>query len=152
MSDPISNRRAVMIYTDGACEPNPGQGAYAALLVYEGRIGTVCREIGGRMPDNPTTNNRAELMAAIVALESLKTPCVVHLVSDSKWLINCAERSWQRNANTDLWTRFDEAAQKHEVRYRWVKGHNGDVLNERADRLAVNLLHGGRLHDGYFKV
>jgi len=134
----------VEIFTDGACRGNPGPGGWAALLRYKGREKT----LHGAEP--MTTNNRMELMAAIQALESLKRPCRVRLTTDSEyvkkgiqeWLPGWKRRGWKTAGkkavkNVDLWERLDQAAQRHEVEWYWVRGHNGHPENERVDRLAV---------------
>ena len=133
----------VTIYTDGACSGNPGPGGWGAILI----SGTNEREICGG--DLATTNNRMELMAAIQALEALKRPCKVELHTDSQyvrtgiteWLPGWKARGWRTAAkapvkNEDLWKRLDEARRRHDVDWRWVKGHAGHELNERADGLA----------------
>ena len=133
----------VTIFTDGACSGNPGPGGYGAILVSGGHR----REIKGG--EAKTTNNRMELMAAIAALEALKRPCTVELHTDSQYLrlgITQWLESWKRNGwrtaarqpvkNDDLWRRLDEAARRHRVEWRWVKGHAGHEENERADELA----------------
>jgi ribonuclease HI len=141
----------VVIYTDGACSGNPGPGGWGAVLI----TGPHEREICGGEPD--TTNNRMELMGAIQALESLNKPCKVELHTDSQyvmkgiseWIHGWKARGWKTAAkapvkNEDLWRRLDLARLRHEVDWRWVKGHNGDVMNERADRLAIKGLREAR--------
>jgi ribonuclease HI len=131
--------KLVKIWTDGSCLGNPGPGGWAALLVY----GKHERELSGGDP--ATTNNRMELMAAIQALETLKRPCVVDLVSDSKyvldgitrWIVGWKKRRWKKVKNRDLWERLDEARERHDVSWLWVRGHSGDANNERVDKLAV---------------
>ena len=133
----------VVIYTDGACRGNPGPGGWGAVLI----AGANEREICGGELD--TTNNRMELMGAISALDALKRPCRVELHTDSQyvrngiteWLRGWKARGWRTASkapvkNEDLWRRLDEARARHEVDWRWVKGHNGHPLNERADALA----------------
>ena len=133
----------VEIYTDGACSGNPGPGGWGAVLTYRGREKEIC---GG---EPATTNNRMELMAAIQALETLTRPATVHLYTDSvyvrsgitSWLASWKRNGWLTSAkqpvkNADLWQRLEAAAAPHEVQWRWVKGHNGDPGNERADALA----------------
>ena len=135
--------KQVEIHTDGACIGNPGPGGWGALL----RHGSTERELSGGEPD--TTNNRMELMAAIAALEALSAPCDVVLHTDSQyvqkgiseWLPNWIRRGWKTAAgdpvkNKDLWQRLSEASARHKVTWRWVKGHAGNVDNERVDRLA----------------
>ena len=133
----------VVIYTDGACSGNPGPGGWGAVLMAKGKE----RELWGGEP--ATTNNRMELMAAIQALEALSRPCKVELHTDSQyvrtgiseWISGWKARGWRTAAkapvkNEDLWRRLDEARLRHEVDWRWVKGHAGNELNERADALA----------------
>ncbi|WP_374601678.1 ribonuclease HI [Arenimonas sp.] len=137
------SKKSVEIHTDGACLGNPGPGGWAALLRHAGRE----RELAGG--ESETTNNRMELMAAIMALEALKSPCEVELSTDSQyvqkgigeWLPNWIRRGWKTAAgqpvkNQDLWMRLDAAAKPHAVRWKWVKGHAGHVENERVDKLA----------------
>ena len=133
----------VTIYTDGACKGNPGPGGWGAILFY----GDKKKEISGGEP--ATTNNRMELMAAIQALELLNRPCKVELHTDSQyvmkgiqeWIRGWKARGWKTAdkspvKNDDLWKRLDAARERHDVDWRWVKGHAGHPLNERADALA----------------
>jgi ribonuclease HI len=133
----------VVIFTDGACSGNPGPGGWGAVLFYGDKEKELC---GG---EADTTNNRMELMAAIQALETLKRPCKVELHTDSQyvkngiteWMRGWKARGWKTAdkkpvKNEDLWKRLDEARLRHEVDWRWVKGHNGHEHNERADGLA----------------
>lgn len=142
----MSDLPKVTIYTDGSVFPNPGPGGWGAILICNG----LAREVGGR--DDDMTNNRAEMLAVITALESLKKPSDVVIYSDSQLVVNGANGEWGRNANTDLWQRFEDAADGHSVVCIWVKGHAGNAGNERAHRLAERLLRGGKLREGYFKV
>lgn len=133
----------VIIYTDGACRGNPGPGGWGVILKYKGKT----KELyGGELE---TTNNRMELTAAIQALEALTRPCNVELHIDSKyvllgiteWMINWKKRGWKTAAKTpvkneDLWRRLDAAIERHDIEWRWIKGHAGDEGNERADALA----------------
>lgn len=134
----------VEIWTDGGCKPNPGPGGWAAIL----RFGATEKELSGGDP--ATTNNRMELTAACEALEALKRPCRVALHTDSEYVRNGISRwihGWVRNnwrnaakdpvANMQLWQRLLEATKRHEVEWHWVRGHSGDPMNERADRLAT---------------
>ncbi|WP_109260943.1 ribonuclease HI [Hyphobacterium indicum] len=134
----------ITIHTDGACSGNPGPGGWGALLEWKGHE----KELYGGEAE--TTNNRMELMAAICALESLKRPSTVRLVTDSvyvrdgvtKWIHGWKKNGWKTAAkkpvkNEDLWRRLEEAARRHDVRWDWIKGHSGDPGNERADALAV---------------
>lgn len=133
----------VEIYTDGACKGNPGPGGWGALLLCKG----VERELWGG--ENPTTNNRMELTAAIRALTELKRSCQVRLVTDSEyvmrgiqeWLPGWKKRGWKTSArqpvkNADLWQLLDEQVGRHQVAWEWVRGHTGHPGNERADQLA----------------
>ena len=133
----------VTIHTDGACKGNPGPGGWGAILQAQGKSKELC---GG---EPLTTNNRMELMAAIMALETLTRPCKVDLHTDSKyvmdgitgWIHGWKARGWKTAdkkpvKNDDLWKRLDVARSRHEVKWHWVKGHAGHPLNERADQLA----------------
>lgn len=133
----------VIIHTDGACKGNPGPGGWGALLQFGGRE----KELWGGEP--LTTNNRMELMAAIMALEALTRPCKVELHTDStyvmkgisEWIRGWKARGWKTAdkkpvKNDDLWKRLDAARARHEVQWRWVKGHSDHALNDRADALA----------------
>ena len=128
----------VTIYTDGACTGNPGIGAYGAILNYHGAI----KEISGVALD--TTNNRMELSAVIEALRILTRPCNVAVFTDSQyvqkgmseWIEGWKKKNWKNVKNVDLWQELDSMAQQHQIKWNWVRGHNGDVLNERADELA----------------
>lgn len=135
--------KAVEIYTDGACRGNPGPGGWGVWL----KSDKVEKELFGG--EKETTNNRMELMAAIQALETLNQSCVVTLYSDSKyvlqgiteWMENWKKRGWKTAAkkpvkNEDLWRRLDTAMQRHDVDWNWVKGHSGNIGNEKADQLA----------------
>ncbi|MCB8880899.1 ribonuclease HI [Acidisoma cellulosilytica] len=137
-------RQVVEIWTDGGCKPNPGPGGWAAIL----RFGGAEKELSGG--DRTTTNNRMELTAAAEALEALTRPCTIVLNTDSEYLRNGITRwhaGWVRKnwrnaagdpvANMDLWRRILDAAKRHEIDWRWVRGHAGDVMNERADVLAT---------------
>jgi len=134
---------AVELYTDGACQGNPGPGGWGVLL----RYGGVEKELSGAEP--ATTNNRMELTAVIEALTALKRPCRVVLHTDSQyvqkgiteWIHGWKARGWKTAAkapvkNVDLWKKLDEAVREHEIRWVWVKGHAGHDGNERADALA----------------
>ena len=138
---PISQH--VIVHTDGACSGNPGSGGWGAILQW----GDHHKELKGGEPH--TTNNRMELTAAIMALESLKRPCAVDLHTDSEYLrqgITSWIHNWKRNGwktadrkpvkNVDLWQRLDATLAQHKVQWHWVRGHAGNDLNERADELA----------------
>ncbi len=135
--------RAVAVWTDGACSGNPGPGGWGVILRFGEREKDLC---GG---EAHTTNNRMELTAAIAALEALKRPCEVQLHTDSQylregvtaWMANWKKNGWRTSdkkqvKNEDLWRRLDEAIAGHEIDWRWVMGHAGDPMNERADALA----------------
>jgi len=134
---------SVTIYTDGACKGNPGPGGWGALMLF----GEHEKHLFGGEAE--TTNNRMELLAAIEALDALTRPCKVHLITDSvymkdgitKWIGNWRRKGWKTAAgkpvkNRDLWERLDQAVERHEVHWGWVKGHAGDPGNEKADELA----------------
>lgn len=141
-SEPLKH---VEIYTDGACLGNPGPGGYCAILRHNGHK----KELAGGF--RRTTNNRMEIMAAIVGLESLKEKCLVTLYSDSEYLVKAMAlgwarkwraNGWRRNArenalNPDLWERLLRVCEVHAVEFRWVRGHAGNSENERCDELAV---------------
>jgi ribonuclease HI len=137
----VSDR--VVVFTDGACSGNPGPGGWGAILAWGEREKTLC---GG---EQLTTNNRMELMAAIMALEALTRPCAVELHTDSQYLRGGVTQwihGWKRNGwrtadkkpvkNEDLWRRLDAATERHTIDWRWIKGHAGHEMNERADELA----------------
>lgn len=148
----------VIAYTDGAARGNPGRGGYGAVLSYtapSGKEHVLELSRGYRL----TTNNRMELMGAIVALESLTRPCEVELHSDSQYVVNAftkhwidgwQKRGWKTAAkkpvkNIDLWQRLLAAAEPHRVAFMWVKGHAGHPLNERCDQLATTAADSGTL-------
>jgi ribonuclease HI len=142
----------VEIATDGACKGNPGPGGWGALI----RFGAHEKELSGA--ENPSTNNRMELMAAISALKALNRPCRVKLSTDSRYVIDGLTKwihGWRKNGwktadkkpvkNADLWQELVAAAAPHRVEWIWVKGHAGHPDNERADRLASDAAIGVRL-------
>lgn len=153
------NHKHVEIYTDGAARGNPdGPGGYGAVLLYTDTEGAQHRkELSAGY--KKTTNNRMELMAAIAALEELRMPCDVTLHSDSQYLVNAfnqhwidgwIRKGWKRGKNEpvkniDLWKRLLEAKKPHDVRFVWVRGHDGDELNERCDALATGAADGENL-------
>ena len=134
----------IEIFTDGACSGNPGIGGWGALLRYK----DIEKELSGG--EKNTTNNRMELTAVIEALKALKTTCNITLYTDSKyvmcgiteWMENWKRNGWRTTnkksdvKNVDLWQQLDELIKKHEIRWVWVKGHNGHPENERVDTLA----------------
>ena len=131
----------ITIYTDGAAKGNPGPGGYGAILDYKGKEKELAE--GFRM----TTNNRMELLAVIKGLEAIKKDgWQVLVVSDSKYVVDSVEKGWVQNwvkkgfkgkKNEDLWRRFLKVYYKHQVKFKWIKGHAGHPQNERCDRLAV---------------
>ena len=155
----MASKKHVTIYTDGACTGNPGPGGYGVVLMY----GEHRRELSGGY--RLTTNDRMELMGPIKGLEVLKQRCHVTLYSDSQYVVEGIEKgwaerwranSWMRNKrdqaiNPDLWGRLLDLCETHEVEFRWVRGHAGDVENERRDQLAVQAAHTKDLpvDDGY---
>ncbi|OZG73638.1 ribonuclease HI [Hahella sp. CCB-MM4] len=135
--------KKVEIYTDGACKGNPGPGGWGVVLIY----GKQRKELWGGEAN--TTNNRMELTAAIQGLNALKQPCQVELYTDSQyvrkgiteWMTNWKKKQWRTASgspvkNSELWKLLDEACQRHQVSWHWVKGHSGHPLNELADELA----------------
>ena len=133
----------VIIHTDGACSGNPGPGGWGAVLQY----GSTVKELKGGAA--LTTNNQMELTAAIEALTALKRACTVELHTDSnyvkdgltKWIHGWKQNGWRTKdkkpvKNVELWQALDAATQRHTINWHWVKGHNGDLMNERADELA----------------
>lgn len=140
--EPADQADEVVMHCDGACRGNPGLGAWAAVLVWRERR----KEIFGVAEQ--TTNNRMELESAIRGLELLQRPCRVHVVTDSRyvlqgmteWLDGWKRRGWKKAnkeavLNRELWARLDELASRHEVTWEWVRGHSGHELNERCDEL-----------------
>ena len=139
-----TSENAVEIWTDGGCRPNPGPGGWAAILKFKGAV----KELAGAQAE--TTNNRMELTAAAEALGALTRPCRVVLHTDSqylkdgitRWHTGWVRKNWRTAGgdpvkNMDLWKRILEAAKPHEIDWRWVKGHSGNPMNERADELAT---------------
>jgi len=140
-----SDLKKVTIYSDGACVGNPGPGGYGIVLLYGNHRKELSRGF------RKTTNNRMELLAAIMALETLKEKCSVTLYSDSQYLVNAIKKGWARKwrsmgwmrnkdekaANPDLWQRLLRLCEHHEVDFRWIRGHAGNKENERCDELAV---------------
>jgi ribonuclease HI len=140
----VDRLKEVHVYTDGACLGNPGPGGYGVVLKYGARQ----KELSGGY--RLTTNNRMEVLAAIVALQSLKERCRVKLHTDSRYLADSINHGWanrwkvknwakgtrQRN-NVDLWQQMLELCSRHEVSFVWIRGHKGDPLNERCDTLSV---------------
>ncbi|WP_133406989.1 ribonuclease HI [Parashewanella tropica] len=139
----MAERKHINIYTDGSCLGNPGPGGYGIVMTFKQHR----KELSDGFVN--TTNNRMELLAPIIALESLKEPCQVTLTSDSQymrqgitqWIHNWKKNNWKTSnktpvKNVDLWQRLDKAQQAHEIDWKWVKGHAGHAENERCDDLA----------------
>jgi len=140
--------KRVVAWTDGACSGNPGPGGYGVVLLWNGHRKELSR--GYRL----TTNNRMEILAVIAALESLTEPCEITIHSDSQYVVNAINQGWakkwrangwrrnkkERALNPDLWARLLDLLPKHKVRFEWVRGHDGNEENERADELAVAAL------------
>ncbi len=152
--------REVNLYTDGACSGNPGKGGYGAILTFNGHEKVMSEGFV------LTTNNRMELLAAIVGLEALKEPCKVTLYSDSKYLVDAIKNGWvyawkkkgwkksdgKPALNSDLWERILTQLRTHEVELVWLKGHAGHEYNERCDSLAVSAYNSGELkHDEIYE-
>lgn len=128
----------LIIYTDGACKGNPGIGGWGAILIY----GAITKEINGYADE--TTNNRMELTAVIESLKVIKRKCEIVIYTDSQyvqrgmteWLDGWIKKKWKNVKNPDLWQELVEIAAQYSIEWRWVRGHNGDKYNERADELA----------------
>ena len=136
--------KSIKIYSDGACSGNPGPGGWGAVLIYEDNI----KEISGS--EQATTNNKMELMAAIKAIEAIKESCKIDIYTDSvyvkegitNWIIKWKSNNWRNSQkksvkNIELWQLLDQVIKKHEINWHWVKGHNNDFYNNRADLLAT---------------
>jgi ribonuclease HI len=137
--------KKVEIFTDGACSGNPGPGGYGVVM----RYGRHVKELSGGYAE--TTNNRMELRGVIAALEALKEPCEVTVTTDSQYVVNGMEKGWAKKwkalgwmrnkkesaLNADLWERLLCAAERHKVVFKWIRGHDGHMENERCDKLAT---------------
>lgn len=148
-----TDKPQVTIYTDGACLKNPGPGGYGVVLLSDGQR----RELSGGF--RLTTNNRMEILAAIEGLKALKQPSKVLLYSDSQYLVNAMQQGWAKRwrangwrrdtgqpaINPDLWKQLLALCEQHEVTFAWVRGHAGNVENERCDRLSVQAANGKNL-------
>lgn len=152
-------QKSIEIFTDGSCLGNPGPGGYAAILKYKKNEKVLAQGYFN------TTNNRMELLAAIVALALLKEPCQIKLYSDSQYLRNGISNwihGWKKNdwrtakkqpvKNVDLWQRLDELAKLHTIEWIWVKGHAGHIENERCDVIAKTQAESPTLHDTIFEA
>ncbi len=147
-NDASPEKHHVEIYTDGGCDPNPGRGGFGVVLLHPKKRA----ELSGGF--RKTTNNRMEIYAAIAGLELLKVPCKVTVYSDSQYVVKAMNEGWvtawkrkgwwrtktERPENVDLWQRLDALCQKHEVKFRWVRGHAGNRENERCDQLSAAAL------------
>ncbi len=135
--------KRVTLHTDGACLGNPGPGGWGAILQWDGHE----KELSGGT--DMTTNNQMELTAVIKGIEALNQPVHLHIVTDSKYVMDGVQKwmaGWKQNgwrtaskkpvANKELWQQLDQLCQKHEISWQWVKGHSGHPLNERCDQLA----------------
>ena len=150
------SRPSVTIYTDGACSGNPGKGGYGVVMLAENG-----KRLELSQGYKRTTNNRMELLAVIVALETLKRPCNVTLYSDSQYVVKALEEGWLKNwqkkgwrkadkspvLNVDLWRRLIPLIERHALKLVWTRGHAGNIENERCDELAVAATHGETLLD-----
>jgi len=149
----LAELKDVTVYTDGACTGNPGPGGYGIVLIY----GEKRKEISAGY--RRTTNNRMEVLAAIVALETLRYPCSVTIYTDSQYLVNSIEKGWvlgwraknwkkadgKPAVNIDLWKRILPLLEMHKVRFKWVRGHAENAENNLCDELAVEAAHGKNL-------
>ena len=146
--------KKIEIFSDGACSGNPGPGGYGTIL----RFGDTEKELSAGYKF--TTNNRMELRGVICGLESLKEPCSVTVTTDSQYIVNSVEKGWARTwrsnnwtkkkgkvINPDLWKRLLELCDTHTVNFKWIRGHNGHVENERCDSLAVAAISGNNLKE-----
>ena len=148
----MNSLKKVVIYTDGACRGNPGNGGWGAILNYQDQT----KEIKGFASN--TTNNIMELTAVIKSIELLKEPCQITVFTDSKYVQNGIStwiHGWKKNGwktsnkksvkNKNLWLALDNQAAKHNISWEWVKGHSGHPLNERADELANQAIDEGKI-------
>jgi ribonuclease HI len=157
----VSERTSVTVYTDGSAIGNPGPGGYGVVML----SGKHRKELSGGF--RLTTNNRMEILAVIVGLEALNQACSVTVHSDSRYVVDAMAKGWarkwrangwmrnknERALNPDLWERLLKAASRHDVEFRWVRGHAGVAENERADRLAVAAASGANLPaDGVYEA
>lgn len=150
----VGVKKEVSLYTDGSCLGNPGPGGYGAILKYKEHVKELSR--GYRL----TTNNRMELLAVIAGLEALNQSCKVQITCDSmyvkngisEWIFNWKRKGWKTASgkdvkNVDLWQKLDALCAQHEISWKWVRGHNGHLENERCDELARTAAKGSDLRD-----
>ncbi len=149
----MTDLKPITMYTDGSCIGNPGPGGYGVVLLHSGRR----TELSGGY--RKTTNNRMEILAAIKGLQELKEPCRATVYSDSQYVVNTIQKGWavrwrengwlrnkkERAINPDLWSLLLDLCETHKVEFRWLRGHSGNLENERCDRLAVNAALGKNL-------
>jgi ribonuclease HI len=135
----MSNSVKLIAYTDGSCQPNPGPGGWGYILHEHCKDGFIVETIS-KGYENKTTNNRMELMAVVSLLDQVSKfgAGSVKIYSDSMYVINCAKGVWSRKKNVDLWKLYDDVVSgvRVSIEYEWVKGHSGDPMNERVDKLA----------------
>ena len=143
-----TKQNKIVIYTDGACDPNPGRGGWGAILVQDGKE----RILKGR--ETVSTNNRMELTAALQALKAVPSTTPITIFTDSQylkkgieeWLPNWIARGWRRKggalANVDLWQELAKEITNHSITWKWVRGHNGNIYNERVDKIARKAIRG----------
>ena len=139
----VNNKKHITIFSDGSCIGNPGAGGYCAILKYENATGETKEKII-RGHKAHTTNNQMELTAVIEAIKALKAPCVIHIVSDSnyvvrginEWLVNWVKKEFKGVKNPELWGEYLKVSSIHTVRAFWVKGHNDHKENEICDTIA----------------
>lgn len=132
----------VKIYTDGSCIGNPGPGGCAAIIYVDRREHSIVAS------DQNTTNQRMEVMAAILALEFLDGNREVEIYSDSLYLVNTMTKGWKKKTNKDLWGQLEEVAARHKVKWIWIRGHNGHPENTRVDKLAGKAARKAMAHIG----
>lgn len=131
----MSEKPLVEIYCDGAAVPNPGAAGIGVILLFAHHRKELCEPIGH------ATNQAAEIQAATTALMALNRSCRVVVYSDSQYLVKTMNGEYSRKTNLELWRDLDFAAMKHDIEWKWIKGHNGHPLNERADELAGQAVH-----------
>lgn len=127
----------IELYTDGACSGNPGPGGWGAILIAFDEMGTVKKELPISGYEPHTTNNRMEIKAVIEGLNRLTHPSKLTVYTDSQYVVNTMTKGWKKKANQELWKQLEEAAQPHNITWKYVRGHAGHEYNERCDKLAV---------------